>query len=142
MQNYKTITFRLDTNNPLEHKLYDVLAMQQTISARNKLIKDVLARSLIDGSVVASMEVDGDIKDMLVSLCSRIETLERKAMSNTTVEQRDMIPVTQPEENQDVLMSSMTPEDREETQAEPKDEEAPVKVSQEALAFLAQGGFV
>lgn len=142
MQNYKTITFRLDTNNPLEHKLYDVLAMQQTTSARNKLIKDVLARSLIDGSVVASMEVDGDIKDMLVSLCSRIETLERKAMSNTTVEQRDMIPVTEPEENQDVLMSSMTPEDREGTQAEPKDEETPVKVSQEALAFLAQGGFV
>lgn len=82
--NYKTITFRLDMNNPLDHRLYDTLAIQQTTSARNKLIKDVLIRSLLDNSAGAAAPekdtgTDSEIKTMLEMLCGRISALEQSA---------------------------------------------------------------
>ena len=166
--NYKTITFRLDMNNPLEHRLYDTLAIQQTTSARNKLIKDVLIRSLLDGAGTAAFGkdtgADSEIKTMLEMLSGRISALEQSAVYDSPERNR---------QNTDDSMQNMgkgralhsqfmqepaEPEAQKQTSAgiKQKEQEAdaqsvdpeqpPVQtpdtvVSQEALDFLAKGGF-
>lgn len=167
--NYKTITFRLDMNNPLDHRLYDTLAIQQTTSARNKLIKDVLIRSLLDNSAGAAAPekdtgTDSGIKTMLEMLSGRISALEQSAVYDSPERNR---------QNTDDSMQNMgkgrtlhsqfmqepaEPEAQKQTSAgiKQKEQEAdaqsvdpeqpPVQtpdpvVSQEALDFLAKGGF-
>lgn len=172
--NYKTITFRLDMNNPLDHRLYDTLAIQQTTSARNKLIKDVLIRSLLDNSAGAAAPekdtgTDSEIKTMLEMLCGRISALEQSAAygspernqhNNNTEDSRQntgngrklqsqfMQEPAEPEaQKQTQELSAGIKQKEQEADAQSVDpEQQPVQtpdpvVSQEALDFLAKGGF-
>lgn len=170
--NYKTITFRLDMNNPLEHRLYDTLAIQQTTSARNKLIKDVLIRSLLDNSAGAAAPekdtgTDSGIKTMLEMLCGRISALEQSAaygspernQHNTEDSRQNMgngrklqsqfmqEPAESEAQKQTQELSAGIKQKEQEADAQSVDpEQQPVQtpdtvVSQEALDFLAKGGF-
>lgn len=170
--NYKTITFRLDMNNPLDHRLYDTLAIQQTTSARNKLIKDVLIRSLLDNSAGAAAPgkdtgTDSEIKTMLEMLCGRISALEQSAAygspernQHNTEDSRQntgngrklqsqfMQEPAEPEaQKQTQELSAGIKQKEQEADAQSVDpEQQPVQtpdpvVSQEALDFLAKGGF-
>lgn len=170
--NYKTITFRLDMNNPLDHRLYDTLAIQQTTSARNKLIKDVLIRSLLDNSAGAAAPekdtgTDSGIKTMLEMLCGRISALEQSAaygspernqhntedsrlnMGNGRKLQSQFMqePAESEAQKQTQELSAGIKQKEQEADAQSVDpEQQPVQtpdtvVSQEALDFLAKGGF-
>ncbi len=170
--NYKTITFRLDMNNPLDHRLYDTLAIRQTTSARNKLIKDVLIRSLVDNSAGAAAPekdtgTDSEIKTMLKMLCGRISALEQSAAYGSPERnQHNTEDSRQNTENGRKLQSQFMqepaePEAQKQTQElsagiKQKEQEADAQsvdpeqqpaqtpdpvVSQEALDFLAKGGF-
>ena len=170
--NYKTITFRLDMNNPLDHRLYDTLAIRQTTSARNKLIKDVLIRSLVDNSAGAAAPekdtgTDSEIKTMLKMLCGRISALEQSAAygspernQHNTEDSRQntengrklqsqfMQEPAEPEaQKQTQELSAGIKQKEQEADAQSVDpEQPPVQtpdpvVSQEALDFLAKGGF-
>lgn len=170
--NYKTITFRLDMNNPLDHRLYDTLAIQQTTSARNKLIKDVLIRSLLDNSAGAAAPekdtgTDSEIKTMLEMLCGRISALEQSAaygspernQHNTEDSRQNMgngrklqsqfmqEPAESEAQKQTQELSAGIKQKEQEADAQSVDpEQQPLQttdpvVSQEALDFLAKGGF-
>lgn len=170
--NYKTITFRLDMNNPLDHRLYDTLAIQQTTSARNKLIKDVLIRSLLDNSAGAAAPekdtgTDSEIKTMLEMLSGRISALEKSAVydspernrQNTEDSMQNMgngrklqsrfmqEPAESEAQKQTQELSAGIKQKEQEADAQSVDpEQQPVQtpdpvVSQEALDFLAKGGF-
>ena len=170
--NYKTITFRLDMNNPLDHRLYDTLAIQQTTSARNKLIKDVLIRSLLDNSAGAAAPekdtgTDSEIKTMLEMLCGRISALEQSAaygspernLHNTEDSRQNtgngrklqsqfmQEPAESEAQKQTQELSAGIKQKEQEADAQSVDpEQQPLQttdpvVSQEALDFLAKGGF-
>lgn len=145
--NYKTITFRLDMNNPLDHRLYDVLVVQQTTSVRNKLIKDVLIRSLVDNTGTAVPEAltdNNEVKQILESISRRITALEDAAGNSSK-------PVSNEERKNSeepirIMPDPVEPEQRINSANAASEStlmsmpEEPV-VSQEALAFLAKGGF-
>ena len=169
--NYKTITFRLDMNNPLDHRLYDTLAIQQTTSARNKLIKDVLIRSLLDGAGTAAFGkdtgADSEIKTMLEMLSGRISALEQSAVydspernrQNTddsmqkmgkgrTLHSQFMQEPAEPEAQKQTqeLSAGIKQKEQEADDQSVDPEQQPLQttdpvVSQEALDFLAKGGF-
>lgn len=170
--NYKTITFRLDMNNPLDHRLYDTLAIQQTTSARNKLIKDVLIRSLLDNSAGAAAPekdtgTDSEIKTMLEMLCGRISALEQSAAygslernQHNTEDSRQntgngrklqsqfMQEPAEPEAQKQTqeLSAGIKQKEQEADDQSVDPEQQPLQttdpvVSQEALDFLAKGGF-
>ena len=147
--NYKTITFRLDTNNPLDHRLYDTLTIQQTTSARNKLIKDVLIRSLLDNSAGAAAPekdtgTDSEIKTMLEMLCGRISALEQSAAYGSPERNQHN---TEDSRQKTQELSTGTKQKEQDADAQSVDpEQQPLQttdpvVSQEALDFLAKGGF-
>lgn len=145
--NYKTITFRLDMNNPLDHRLYDVLVVQQTTSARNKLIKDVLIRSLVENTGTAVSEAltdNNEVKQILESISRRITALEDAAGNSSKPVSNDER--KNPEEPIKIMPDPVEPEQRINS-ANVASESASVSmleepvVSQEALAFLAKGGF-
>ncbi|HBO31388.1 MAG TPA: hypothetical protein DD634_01575 [Lachnospiraceae bacterium] len=168
--NYKTITFRLDMNNPLDHRLYDVLVVQQTTSARNKLIKDVLIRSLVENTGTAVPEAltdNNEVKQILESISRRITALEDAAGNSSKPVSNDerknpeepikILNSADPEgqikilnftagESATISMPVMyeeptsMPEINEEPTSMPEINEEPA-VSQEALDFLTKGGF-
>lgn len=154
--NYKTITFRLDMNNPLDHRLYDTLAIQQTTSARNKLIKDVLIRSLLDGAGAVAhgkdTGADSEIKTMLKMLSGRISALEQSAVYDSPQRNRQNTEDSMQNMGKGRTLQSQFMQEPAEQEADVQSvdpEQQPVQtldpvVSQEALDFLAnlaKGGF-
>lgn len=139
---YKTITFRLDMNNSLEQQLFGELE-KNSIKVRNRLIKDALIRQLIINNVEKSENMATDnsgMNEMLAVIYDKIENLEKRMnreLSAAPAESKPKAaePLAAPSK---VPEPEVIPEETKDISVEPDEP----SVSEEALAFLANGGFM
>lgn len=139
---YRSITFRLDMNNALEQQLYAELE-KKSIKLRNRLIKDALIREFIANGCKSESPDNHEMRDILSVIYKKIGDLEKRMelppvpapMPEPVVAVAEPKAEPVPAEPKEVPAEPKTPPESEVIADEPE-------VSQEALAFLANGGFL
>lgn len=144
---YKTISFRLDINNPLDRQLLDELQKHRT-NVRNKIIKDSLIQELLikNGKKpkenLTSVQIDN--QEVLNVIYDKLAALEKRINRELPPkkEQQEVVNATELPQNplEEIMDEPTVPSVTGPQSVEEQDEDIPVPA--EALAFLSSNGFM